>query len=102
MGRFASAVVYLSTNMVNDTSTTDIFMTVLTAKSDTTLTSTATVDNVQLEYDGRMIRCRDDMRSTNQQVGVLTVASRRPVLAFSKFCYQLLYMLHVFHHLPAT
>ena len=64
-------------SVVNDTVTTGVFNTVLTGKSGTTLTSTATIDSVSLGDDGRSITCREDTGSVNQQVRTVQVAGMR-------------------------
>ena len=67
-------VYFASSSMVGDTSDTGIFRTSLTANDGTRLTSTATVSNVQMEYVGRRISCRDNMGVTNEEIVNLTVA----------------------------
>ena len=47
------------TNQINDTGRAGVFHTVLTDISGTTLTSTATIDSVNLTDDGRNISCLD-------------------------------------------
>ena len=67
-------VSYKGSTTVGEIGMTGIFRTALIAKDGIMLTSTATVTNVRPEYDRRRIRCRDDMGSANQQVGILSVA----------------------------
>ena len=64
---------YIISNEVNATGMTGEFTTVLTDISGTTLTSTATIDSVNLTDDGRSITCRDDTGSVNQQVGTIQI-----------------------------
>ena len=54
-------------SVVNQTSTTGVFRTVLTDISGSTLTSTATIDSVSLSDDRRNITCRDSSGVTNQR-----------------------------------
>ena len=66
---------FASTSVVGDTGDVAIFRTNLTANDGTRLTSTATVNNVQLEYAGRRISCREtNMGVTNEEIVNLTVA----------------------------
>ena len=67
-------VYFASSSMVDDTGDLGIFRTNLTANDGTRLTSTATVNNVQLEYAGRRISCRDNTGVTNEEIVNLTVA----------------------------
>ena len=61
--------------MVGDTGDVGIFRTNLTANDGTRLTSTATVSNVQLEYAGRNISCREtNMGAASEETVNLTVA----------------------------
>ena len=53
---------------INQTAMTGVFTTVLTDISGNTLTSTATIDSVNLTDDGRNVSCRDITGSANQQV----------------------------------
>ena len=61
------------TSVVNQTSTTGVFRTVLTDISGSTLTSTATIDSVSLSDDGRNISCRDDTGQSNEQIASVQV-----------------------------
>ena len=62
-----------STSSVNQADTTGVFRTVLTNISGNILTSTATIDSVQVEDDGKRIACRDITGLVNQQVGTVQV-----------------------------
>ena len=62
-----------STSSVNQTDTTGVFRAVLTNISGSTLTSTATIDSVQLKDNGRRITCRDITGPVNQHVGTVQV-----------------------------
>ena len=62
-----------STSSVNQADTTGVFRTVLTDISGNTLTSTATIDCVQLEHNGKRIACRDITGLANQHVGTVQV-----------------------------
>ena len=66
---------FASSSMVGDTVDVAIFRTNLTANDGTRLTSTATVNNVQLEYGGRRISCREsNMGVVNEEIVNLTMA----------------------------
>ena len=60
-------------NAVNQAAMTGSFNTILTDISGTTLTSTATIDSVNLTDDGRSITCRDISGAANQQVRTIQV-----------------------------
>ena len=60
---------------INQTLMTGVFRTVLTDVSGNTLTSTATIDSVQLEHNEIRISCRDGSGATNQQVSTVLIAS---------------------------
>ena len=51
-----------------------IFDTMLTNTDVSVFTSTATVDSVKQEYNGRMIKCRDELGIANEVTKTLTVA----------------------------
>ena len=70
-GSVDTATYTLQASEVNDSTPAGVFTTVLTDISGTTLTSTATIDSVNLTDDGRRITCRDDTGSANQQVGTV-------------------------------
>ena len=53
---------------INQTLMTGVFRTVLTDVSDNTLTSTATIDSVNVSNDGIRISCQDDMGQTNERI----------------------------------
>ena len=57
-------------SQINDTSMAGVFRTVLTDISGTILTSTATIDSVNLTDDGRNISCFDINGATNKLVQV--------------------------------
>ena len=71
--RSVDTAIYTTASAVNDNGTAGVFNTVLTNISGNTLTSTATIDSVNLTDDGRNITCRDDTGSANQQVGTVQV-----------------------------
>ena len=54
-------------SVVNQTSTTGVFRTVLTDINGSTLTSTATINNVSLNDNGQEIMCRDSSGVTTQR-----------------------------------
>ena len=65
-------VLYSSTNsQINQTLMTGVFRTVLTDISGNTLTSTATIDSVSLNNDGRNISCRDSTGLSGRQIGMI-------------------------------
>ena len=67
---------FASSSMVGATGDVGIFRTNLTANDGTRLTSTATVSNVQLEYAGRRMSCREvNMGVADEEIVNLTVAS---------------------------
>ena len=57
----------------NQTLMTGVFRTVLTDVSGNTLTSTATIDRVQLGDDGIRVSCQDDTGQLNQQIASVHV-----------------------------
>ena len=63
----AFVLYFASSSMVGALFDVAIFKINLTANDGTRLTSTATVNNVQLEYTGRRISCRDDTGVTNKE-----------------------------------
>ena len=67
------SVTYELANAVNQTAMTGVFTTVLTDISGNTLTSTATIDSVNLTDDGRSITCRDISGALSQQVRTIQV-----------------------------
>ena len=58
-------------SQINQTLMTGVFRTVLIDISGNTLTSTATIDSVSLNDDGRNISCRDSTGLSGRQIGTI-------------------------------
>ena len=63
-------------SQINQTLTTGVFRTVLTDISGSTYTSTATIDSVSLNDDGRNVSCRDSTGLNSRQIGTIELEGK--------------------------
>ena len=68
-----AATNYNTANQINDMKIAGVFTTVLTNISGNTLTSTATIDSVNLTDDGRSITCREISGAVTQLTRTIQV-----------------------------